>query len=221
MKVHVISLSWTIAAPASVEALDAEDRAALDELETAISIASKSNILLFCSASDDGAVEASTYPSKFTKQIFRIGAADTNGHASKAVGNIDSVDFLLPGKLVNEESEYEDIKNVQLWTGSSIATALASGLAALILYCARIRISRAVNEEEMERAQAHFEKLKTHDGMMMAFSSIGMSSTGKLRKVWEVFGKKFNEYKENSRLITSREPIDLVADVAATLCAKF
>ena len=228
MKVHVISMSWTITELPNVENLGPKDRVALGDLEAAISEASKANIVMFCSASDEGPVQTPSYPSKVTKRIFRIGAADSYGFVTKAVGDDNDVDFILPGKLVEEETDYDDraTRDTQYWTGSSVATALASGLAALILYCAQIRISRAAPKSAEENcALAHFGMLKTHNGMMQAFRSIGTTATskGKYLTVWDAFGRKVSEYKDtkDDMEMGCLEPIDLVADVAKTLCARF
>ena len=218
-------MSWTISVPSADEKLSPEDQAAMADLESAITDASTKNILMFCSASDEGAVQSSTYPSKHAKRIFTIGAADASGVVSKAVGDINAVDFILPGKLVEDETDGA-VKNIQYWTGSSVATALAAGLAALILYCGQIRIARAAAGSKKSKAVQHFERLKTYDGMMEAFRNIGTTAASKNKylTVWDVFGKKAAEHSSLSRgygYDEEKKPIDLAADVAAMLCARF
>lgn len=191
----------------------------MHELNDAIMQATKANILMFCSASDEGARQADTYPSKVIPgKIFRIGAADATGGLYDRVGDISSVDFILPGHLVaGEELTDTAINKVQVWSGSSIATALAAGLAALILYCAQIRILRAPESEKRE-ATRHFHLLKQHDNMSRAFKNIGAGGTGnKYPAVWEVFGRKVEKWDDAS---FGGNPIDLLADVAKELCFK-
>jgi hypothetical protein len=211
-------MSWTITAPTG-ESYSEDIRA----LESAIMDAAKEGILMFCSASDEGAKQSNTFPSKSTSKIFKIGGADADGGIYKPVGDIGSVDFILPGELVEGEGLSDaTVQKVQYWTGSSVATALATGLAALILYCARIRIILA-SHQTVKKAKDDFELLKSHEKMQEAFRNIGTTSPskGKYLMVWEVFGKKVRMSEEQNRGYSGSKKIDLVADVATTLCAKF
>lgn len=134
-KAHIISMSWTITPPSNETESEQQD---LKELESAIMEASQANVLMFCSASDEGANQTATFPSKaLPGKIFKIGGADANGGLYDRVGDISMVDFILPGQLVASEDLTDSALSKQYWSGSSVATALAAGLAALILYCAR------------------------------------------------------------------------------------
>lgn len=210
-------MSWTITAQTSNE--QSKD---FKELGDAIAEAANANILMFCSASDEGAKQTDTYPSKATKNIFKIGGADIHGNLYKPVGDIDEVEFILPGKLVKTESLSDStIQNVQYRTGSSIATALAAGLAALILYCAQIRILRAGGTDEI-KAKSDFEKLKQHGWMKIALHTIRRpdGNNKKYLPVWEVFGNKTESPKTNSSS-DGGDKIDLIARIATILCNKF
>jgi hypothetical protein len=208
-------MSWTINAPTEEDLNDE-----FKELERAIIEASQADILMFCSASDEGARQESTYPSKAVNKIFKIGGADPYGNVYKPVGEPKAVDFILPGKLVKGEDLSDTaVKKVQqYWTGSSVATALAAGLAALILYCAQLRIVRATPAQR-DKAIRDFQTLKQHERMMEAFKNIGTTTdSNKYLAVWGVFGKKVAESKNG---YDSSDCLDLVADVATTLCMKF
>ena len=210
----IISMSWTI-----TEQTDHRQSEGFTELKNAISEAARANILMFCSASDQGAKQSHTYPSKATNLIFKIGGADAIGDLYKPVGDDEAIDFILPGKLVEGEGLSDAaINKVQYWTGSSVATALAAGLAALILYCAQIRIIRSKGPVEVKKATEKFKALRQHENMMDAFREIGMTKK-KYLKVWDVFGKKVDA--ANNAAYDVGEKIDLVAEVATTLCAKF
>lgn len=220
-RVHIISMSWTITPPAAENEGDAQD---MQELNDALTDATKNNILMFCSASDEGAKQADTFPSKANCKIFKIGAADAHGGPFDLLGDINSVDFILPGHLVAGEeftdAEVANLEKAQVWSGSSIATALAAGLAALILYCAQIRVLRSP-EKSIERkdAERHFQMLKRHDHMMKAFKTIGESGkAGKYPPVWDIFGKKVEKWQDRAQ---RAEPIELLAEVAKDLCFKF
>lgn len=214
-------MSWTITPPAAENEGDAQD---MQELNDALMHATRENILMFCSASDEGAKQADTFPSKANCKIFKIGAADAHGGPFDLLGDIKSVNFILPGHLVAGE-EFTDaavanLEKAQVWSGSSIATALAAGLAALILYCAQIRVLRSSDKStERQDASRHFQMLKKHDHMMRAFENIGKGGkAGKYPPVWEIFGKKVERWQEAA---DRTEPIDLLADVARELCFKF
>jgi hypothetical protein len=206
-------MSWTIDPPE-----DDNQNQDVADLESAISDAAKANILMFCSASDQGARHTSSYPSKATNKIFKIGGADATGAVYKGVGDIDSVDFIFPGKLVEGECLGNTVtRNFKYLTGSSVATALAAGLAALILYCAQVRILRSPTPQK-DKARRDFQILKKHDKMMEAFRNIGATPASKHKylKVWEIFGKKVSDSVNRDQ----DKWIDLIAEVGATLCLK-
>ncbi|KAL6361224.1 hypothetical protein LRP88_04688 [Fusarium phalaenopsidis] len=208
-KVHIISMSWTIDPPE-----DEEERRAL---ENAITKAASADILMFCSASDQGAKHVATYPSKATPKIFTIGAATASGTVDSWVGNINNISFTFPGTKVELDGGPTDtaVKEV---TGSSVATALAAGLAALILYCVQVRILLATDPVEKQKARRDFQSLQKHESMMRAFKDIGTTeeSNHKFIAVWEVFGKRVEE-KER---VDQEDWINLIAKVGTTLCMK-
>ncbi|KAI8675461.1 Peptidase-S8 domain-containing protein [Fusarium keratoplasticum] len=208
-KVHIISMSWTIDPPE-----DEEERRAL---ENAITKAASADILMFCSASDQGAKHVATYPSKATPKIFTIGAATASGTVDSWVGNINNISFTFPGTKVELDGGPTDtaVKEV---TGSSVATALAAGLAALILYCVQVRILLATDPVEKQKARRDFQSLQKHESMMRAFKDIGTTeeSNHKFIAVWEVFGKRVEE-KER---VDQEDWVNLIAKVGTTLCMK-
>ncbi|KAK3356686.1 hypothetical protein B0T25DRAFT_603209 [Lasiosphaeria hispida] len=106
--VDIISMSW---------AVEANTNEKITLLKEALELASKANILLFCAISDQGSLSATNCSPKGDK-VVRIGAATDTGvkmHTESGVG---------------KPSIYE--------SGSSFATALASGLGGLLLYCERL-----------------------------------------------------------------------------------
>ncbi|KAI6366354.1 hypothetical protein MCOR25_005169 [Pyricularia grisea] len=190
--VDVISMSWTIEKTES-------NKSDVGELERAIEDAAKSDILMFCSASDQGMRRDNTYPYRCpTKKIFRIGAAKATGAADEYVGDPNAVDFLFPGHKVVEEDSGDSNEAKQRralprdLTGSSAATALASGLAALILYCVQVGcVLKAPGNNPEEADYANFEALKSHERMKTALERIGTTkeSNNKFIEVWNRFEK--------------------------------
>lgn len=64
----------------------------------------------------------------------------------------------------------------------------------------------------------HFQLLREHGKMKDAFKAIrSEGSPDKYPVVWQIFGKKVIDSK-NIRNSSQFEPIDLVADVARSLC---
>ncbi|KAL6830889.1 hypothetical protein J3E69DRAFT_328079 [Trichoderma sp. SZMC 28015] len=209
-KVHIISMSWTIDPPE-----DEEERRFLD---AAIVEAANADILMFCSASDKGAKQNATYPSKATTKIFTIGAATASGAADPWVGNLGNINFTFPGTKVEMDGPRSstDTSSREV-TGSSVATALAAGLAALVLYCVQVRLLLATDQDK-QKARRDFQLLKKHDHMMKALKDIGTTeeSNHKFIEVWEVFGKKVEEKERYDQ----ERWLDLIAEVGTILCRK-
>ncbi|KAM7190402.1 Peptidase S8/S53 domain containing protein [Rhypophila sp. PSN 637] len=215
-QVHIISMSWTVGPP--------ENDTVRRDLEKAITDAANENTLMFCSASDKGANQNETYPSKATNNIFKIGAANPAGRPDQWVRNVD---FIFPGSNTVEHDAKSSFfvsttssdgqvlpgvttKETLVVSGSSIATALAAGLAALLLHCVQVRIFLGVSEEEKKILRAKFEGLKTHDQMKQAFKKIGVTEDN-LVTVWEVFG---NDEKLGSMLTGDGRQLQVVINKA-------
>ena len=134
-------MSWTI------ERTD-ENKSDILALEQAVQDAANKGILMFCAASDGGAVSDRSFPARSVKEVlFKIGAATEEGSKWKWVGDATNIDFIFPGhKVVKERYSEAPIQSCNLLTGSSVATAIAAGLAALILDC-------------VQRAALHYEDL--------------------------------------------------------------
>ncbi|KAK5992939.1 Intracellular serine protease-like protein [Cladobotryum mycophilum] len=135
----IISMSWTVQ--------KSEDNAKdITRLQEALERAVKEKILIFCSAPDIGRMNdqimSSYYPfgcSSISNDIFKIGVAKADGSTYSWTGHSHSVDFILPGHNVQLRKcdrimEEDDTPK----TGSSVATALAAGLAALIIHYVRL-----------------------------------------------------------------------------------
>ncbi|RSL79987.1 hypothetical protein CEP51_006902 [Fusarium floridanum] len=168
--VDIISMSWTIqtAAPNSPE---------IEELRAAISSASQQNIIMFCSASDQGShnTEAS-FPGNWNL-CLRVGGATFTGE--KLMWVEDSVDFWFPGHSAPLRSS--DAKSTVSESGSSVATAMASGLAGVLIYCARLL------------GGSHEESFKKQDDIQKAFKAMSTGNERKFPRTEEILSKKFKE----------------------------
>jgi hypothetical protein len=132
-KVHIISMSWTIQKTP-------DNDADFERLSAAIKKAQDAGILMFGAASDQGFNNAiNPYPAK-APGVICIGAAKWSGHVEEAAER--DADYVFPGGTFTlPPSQTNHDKQPQQVSGSSFATALASGLTALILYCVEINLS--------------------------------------------------------------------------------
>ncbi|KAK3983956.1 hypothetical protein QBC44DRAFT_302234 [Cladorrhinum sp. PSN332] len=139
----IISMSWTIQRRTDEERNNSAD---IERLEKALKSAVDQKRLIFCAAPDIGTTSRELlepyYPFScpgISDSIFKIGGATSDGRMYRWSGDLRSVDFILPGEGVeirekDRVREQDDIPK----TGSSVATALAAGLAALIIHCVRL-----------------------------------------------------------------------------------
>jgi len=175
------------------------------DLEKLINDASDKGILMFCSVEDTGVATDTTYPgSLYPEKVFRIGAANPEGRPSRWTN--DQCNYIFPGDKVRQEywrytggSLAAHAQTIPALSGASIATALATGLAGVILNCAllsaiyvhtTLNSIRPTQPEAIEAARFRgihdFEALrKTKNKMDYAFQQIGLA--GEFVKVWERF----------------------------------
>lgn len=135
-------MSWTV----EKNQADPDNEWDMSRLQRALEIAKDKKMLVFCSAPDIGNVRDSVLSNHYpfgcdfvSKRIFKIGAAKADGTTLGWTGDSESVNFTLPGDNVmprkgDRISEEKDTPR----TGSSVATALAAGLAALLIYVVRL-----------------------------------------------------------------------------------
>lgn len=120
--VHVVCMSWSTQAAAG-------EAAHTRLLNEKIQEAARDGIIMYCSASDQSLYGAlkTVYPAAAdTAGVRVVGAATERGHCSDLV-NEDLVSYLFPGEEIDEIGCEKK--------GSSAATALAAGFAALVLWC--------------------------------------------------------------------------------------
>lgn len=218
-KVHIISMSWTIESTPE----NADD---IHELELAVEAAAKAGILMFCAANDQGVARDDSYPaaSSGTKHIFKIGAAEPQGTVWKWVRDPADVDFIFPGhNVVKERPNDAPLEKCRTLTGSSVATAIASGLAALILYCVQLAALNTQAQTQQPKGSGvvtmeDFEAIKGHERMKDAFLAIGTSqaSLNKYIEVWDIFESAVKTANGGDQ----RKRIDVVTEIALILKSR-
>ena len=132
---------------------------------------------MFCSASDRGGNNTeSCYPGDW-QLCLRIGGATFAGDKLPWVEQ--DVDFWFPGRDVPFRAG-DDNESVVYESGSSIATAAASGLAGVLLYCERLLASIGVTDESLSDKNAIAAAFKNVDGKFPRTDSIFNMFLGKL-----------------------------------------
>lgn len=235
-------MSWTIEKTEQ----NAND---VDEIEKAIQEAAKEGILMFCAAADDGPEGKKTFPAASNeKKIFRIGAANENGNVWECVGK-QEIDYIFPGQnIVQERYKETPLKACETLTGSSVATAIAAGLAALVLECVQLAaifhhsdIFRGSLNEKAESSRSdinfqgngqdafHFESLKRAAYLVSIQDYKDLKRYDRMKMAFENIGvtnqryievwKVFKITHEQARGMSLHEKLETVAGIARQLIA--
>ncbi|RSL85527.1 hypothetical protein CEP51_003277 [Fusarium floridanum] len=203
LDVDIISISWTVRKKLEKGAQTAGDdkekqtmeSMAVRNLDAAVGRAiGVDKILMFCSTSDDiqlSAMETLPYQ-RGQKNIFRIGAALPLGQRDHQSEDEDKIDFYLPGNRVAAALNPRSAGVVKYHDGSSVSTALAAGLASLIMHCAHVA-RRHVESKKLggeNRFQGLREALRKRENMHKAFTNIHVPDWNKEKylPVWKIFG---------------------------------
>lgn len=187
-------------------------------MHEALEKAVDSKALMFCSAPDEGKFTKLDYP--WREDFFRIGAARADGTVFQWTPE-DGITYVLPGVEVIKDqvsgSSFgglpaawftKRVENFKYETGSSVATALAAGLAAMIIYCIKSSIMNmkimnqnkdpimgtAINDNDANLIVAP-------DAMKRAFARLGNVTPNKFIQVWE----KFDEISETLETLRREE----------------
>ncbi|EEU42353.1 uncharacterized protein NECHADRAFT_40446 [Fusarium vanettenii 77-13-4] len=195
-KASIISMSWTIPVPED----GSKEKQLLDAV---LERACRQKVLMFCSSSDQiNATEH--YPSAYKRQrFFLIGAAHDDGSAYGHAGKDN--DFIFPGVSVNTNGGNslplylaDKTSSTKESTGSSIATALAAGLAAMITYCFKASALGIVSARTQQGKDyisgselvkpGDVDRIAEHEVLKAAFGRFGNMENGQFIPVWNRFG---------------------------------
>lgn len=138
---QIICTAWTIKPPPPED--DEDDDEVRRLFVEAVRLAQRNDVLMLCSASDEGQHGDTNYPhAACPDYTFRVGAARWTGASAEYVDARD-ISFSLPGDdvpLRNMKYEERYFRPFDVHKGSSIATALAAGLMGLVYECVRMGI---------------------------------------------------------------------------------
>ena len=218
----IISMSWSIKKLAKKPAVvlngngvgdggqgekKSPEEIAVEALQTAIEKARSRNILMFCSAADDIQLLGNdSLPfSAAPDCIFRIGAALPKGQRDPTSEDVKTISYFFPGNQVAEAKNPRSAKPITYRDGSSVSTALAAGLASLILYCTKMMATyhrektKGVVGTRADNVFAEWaEQLRNHKNMRAAFDNIESpgNEDKKFLPVWDRFGKATDRINE-------------------------
>lgn len=164
-------MSWTIEeTPGNKEAIR--------KMKAALGRASDKNILLFCAAKDIGEMWENNpgYPQNSNFPMFCVGGATSDSEGSNIVGD-QPVDILCPRRFPDSKSRGSP--DTPGPAGSSIAAALAVGVAGLLLYYNGIHRKRENEKPGAPRAgdesSLKFGGLREYRAMKHVLGRIGGS----------------------------------------------
>ncbi|GFP60479.1 hypothetical protein TASIC1_0019002500 [Trichoderma asperellum] len=179
---------------------------------------------MFCSSPDAGKFTQYDYPSGLWghKHFFRIGAARADGNVFEWTDEA-GIAFVLPGvEVVNDQANSniyhaeskvtsDNAAKIKYETGSSVATALAAGLAAMIIYCVKASILalKTANQNKgqvvgiaiLDNAAGMIAK---HEAMKRAFTCLGEVTPNKFIQVWEELDKISSMLKSRTGDLTPK-----------------
>ncbi|KAF3022969.1 hypothetical protein E8E14_008762 [Neopestalotiopsis sp. 37M] len=222
-KVNIISMSWTIGQT---------DESASADLKNAIASAHDADILMFASSSDGGHYTENSWPVAINRDaFFRIGAAQPDGKPYGFAGPVSALNYTFPGVDVFKSSSQfakkgdsklqQRLAEMKTETGSSVATALAAGTAAMVLTCMRIG-AIVGNQESSTCITPHvLENMQKRNNMIVAFDRLGTRlNDNKFIEVWETLdttnwsnfrdGRPLDKMKAIDRIFSNFVPPSLL-----------
>lgn len=223
--VDIISMSWTIHKPANYPS-DKED-SSVKALKDAIDRAREKKILMFCSAVDDVAQTSTEWLpySQAPYYIFRIGSAGAYGQREMNTEDQHKISWFFPGQQVAEATDPRSASALEYHDGSSVATALAAGLASLIIYLAnlmQIRYDQRIDGEAGFSGDftKYVNRLASRENMKKAFDSISGETHHEktFLPVWTRFGKAAESM--SGKAVSEEKKWEYVKDLVLHLCAS-
>ncbi|KAI0198475.1 hypothetical protein F4808DRAFT_472768 [Astrocystis sublimbata] len=209
----IISMSWTIGRNESSQE---------SGLQAAIDRAFQNKILMLASSSDGGHFVEDSWPVSLRRNaFFRIGAAKADGKAFDWAGPVSKLDYIFPGVDVTKahsngrlksNSMYERLTTMPHETGSSVATALAAGTAAMVLTLAQIA---AIDSCDNRVTKNVLDELQKREHMAVALERLGIKlGDNKFIEVWQTLDtREWRDFQEKR----PGEKMDMVVSKAITL----
>lgn len=165
-KVDIISISWTLKQPD-------------EKLKKAIDRAIARPTLIFCSTPDEG-VYSQAWPVGYRNEVLSVSATDHFGHLTTKTAGTEPVDIQIPGENIRAAGPAYIGNVLPTVSGSSVATALAAGIASLALL-----LLRTFNPELGAPGHNEMKEFYTKKGIMRVFRGMGADKAAiKLSKLF-------------------------------------
>lgn len=232
--VDIISMSWTVRdiliGDASAKATNRYEEQSLEALKQAIEAAKAKRIIMFCSASDEiKAKGPDSLPyAQAQGYIFRIGAAGPSGQRDMMSEDQQHINWFFPGNQVAEARDSPSKDILKYRSGSSVSTALAAGLASLVMYLPRLMQAYYERSEEKDPDAAskfatYAGKLRARENMRRVFDI--MLDPGhedkKFLSVWGVFDLPASRILESqTHGARGNKPWSILDELVTGLCSK-
>lgn len=216
-------MSWTVKKEGTKEGENNHDDIA--ELVTALTQAAK-KMPVFCSAPDKGELSKVEFESYFpvgadVKGIFKIGASTADNTASLPAGQ-NNVDYILPGQQVKVTNDDDTIilkGRSEIETGSSLATALAAGLAALMMHIVRMDAIRTYQQSKKFDSK-RLNHIRSPANMRKMFDRM-KPKDGKYVHVYDIFDNKGDQLVnagDSEELTEEEQRWAIISELAVKFC---
>lgn len=172
------------------------------------------------------------YPTGYHRdRFFHIGAAHSDRTKFSWSGPTKELDFILPGVDIERGQSSKALPsqvNKEVESGSSIATALASGLAATVTYCVKtcalailaIRANRPEDDADYSNILSSIqpkdcESIAEHGNMKAALARLGNMTEERFIPVWETIEPMNEVFRDEheSRKTKLEKPIELTVNL--------
>jgi hypothetical protein len=149
-------------------------------LETAIANAfsatyeGQRQTLVFASTADEGTYSGSVYPADYPN-VISVSATDHYGHLTPKTAGPKEAHIQIPGEKITAYGPVYIPRGSEgnTATGSSVATALAAGIASLALI-----LLQTFNVDERAMTRAEMNKFYTREGILRVFNKMNSKTMG-------------------------------------------
>jgi subtilisin family serine protease len=146
------AIKWAVAAEADIISMSASLDKDSEALRIAVNDAIAARVVVISSTHGKGQNTADAgYPAQY-KDVFAIASADSSGAPSSGT-NMEHADYLFQGEKIVAKTELPGLEadgSSTIVDGPSVATAIAAGVASLILSCDRFVLHRAGTDKVWE-----------------------------------------------------------------------
>ncbi|KAM0554850.1 hypothetical protein ACHAPJ_006585 [Fusarium lateritium] len=176
------ALRWAVDSEADIISLSAAFFKADKRLSLAIHDAIAGGVIVIASTAGEAHKQEEAYPANYA-EVIKIAATDLRGKETpESLASL--ADYMFPGDRIVAETTFLGTSNPSSEiSGTSVATAIASGVASLILACHRLSLSTQM----METPWAEHKKQK-REVVKRVFNSI-VDNKGKFVKPWLFFNE--------------------------------